>query len=163
MVSHGHSLTVSCTSGWTAGLQYWFQQRSRLIAMVDTWPSYCLLHPQSSRPELACPDDPQSSSTSNKVVQENPAITDWFFYHRIVKFIDVFYVGVLGASDHSLSCRIMFGLASRCTRQVLGSSDDDSTAYCLCTGQQKSSTTIDSHCYRSSYANSTKWWSHQQL
>ena len=31
---------------------------------------------------------------------ENPAIADWFFHHRILKFIDAFYVGVLGATDY---------------------------------------------------------------
>ena len=30
---------------------------------------------------------------------ENPAIADWFFYHRIDAFLDAFYKGVLGASD----------------------------------------------------------------
>ena len=31
---------------------------------------------------------------------ENPAIADWFFHHRIQKFIDAFYVGVLGVTDY---------------------------------------------------------------
>ena len=31
---------------------------------------------------------------------ENPAIADWFFYHRVQKFIEAFYVGVLGATDY---------------------------------------------------------------
>ena len=31
---------------------------------------------------------------------ENPAIADWFVYHRIKKFIEAFYVGVLGATDY---------------------------------------------------------------
>jgi hypothetical protein len=54
-------------------------------------------------PELArliCPDDPDSSSARAKAVQENPAIADWFFYQRIQKFIDAFYVAVLGATDY---------------------------------------------------------------
>ena len=54
-------------------------------------------------PELArliCPDDPGSSSSRNRALVENPAIADWFFHHRIQKFIDAFYVGVLGASDY---------------------------------------------------------------
>ena len=29
----------------------------------------------------------------------SPAIADWFFHHRIQKFINAFYVGVLGATD----------------------------------------------------------------
>ena len=44
-------------------------------------------------PELAnliCPDDPDSSSSRNRALQENPAISDWFSHHRIEKFIDAF-------------------------------------------------------------------------
>ena len=88
---------------------YWFKQRSRLIAMVDTLglPTVFFTHSAADLqwPELAClicPEDPHSSSSRNKAVQENPAIADWFFYHRIVKFIDAFYTGVLGASDYWL-------------------------------------------------------------
>ena len=87
--------------------QYWFKQRSRLIAMVDTLglPTVFFTHSAADLqwPELArliCRDNPHSSSARNKAVQENPAIADWFFYQRIVKFIDAFYVGVLGASDY---------------------------------------------------------------
>ena len=86
---------------------YWFKQRSRLIAMVDTLglPTVFFTHSAADLqwPELArliCPEDPDSSSARNKAVQENPAIADWFFYHRIVKFIDAFYTGVLGTSDY---------------------------------------------------------------
>ena len=87
--------------------QYWFKQRSRLIAMVDTLglPTVFFTHSAADLqwPELArliCCDNPDSSSARNKAVQENPAIADWFFYQRIVKFIDAFYVGVLGATDY---------------------------------------------------------------
>ena len=87
--------------------QYWFKQRSHLIAMVDTLglPTVFFTHSAADLqwPELArliCPVDPDSSSARNKAVQENPAIADWFFYHCIVKFIDAFYTGVLGASDY---------------------------------------------------------------
>ena len=86
---------------------YWFQQRSRLIAMVDTLglPTVFFTHSAADLqwPELAhliCPENPDSSSARSKADQENPAIADRFFYHRIVKFIDAFYVGVLGASDY---------------------------------------------------------------
>ena len=89
--------------------QYWFRQRSRLIAMVDTLglPTIFFTHSAADLqwPELAtliCPDDPNSSSSRNKAVQLNPAISDWFFHHRIEKFIDAFYVGVLGATDYWL-------------------------------------------------------------
>ena len=85
---------------------YWFRQRSRLIAMVDTLglPTIFFTHSAADLqwPELArliCPDDPDSSSSCIKALQENPAIADWFFHHRIQKFIDAFYVGVLGATD----------------------------------------------------------------
>ena len=74
--------------------QYWFKQRSRLIAMVDTlgFPTVFFTHSAADLqwPELArliCSDDQDSSSARNKAVQENPVIADWFFYQRIVKFI----------------------------------------------------------------------------
>ena len=54
-------------------------------------------------PELArliCPDDPDSSSSRNRALVENPAIADWFFHYRIKQFVDAFYVGVLGATDY---------------------------------------------------------------
>ena len=86
--------------------QYWFKQRSRLIAMVDTLglPTVFFTHSAADLqwPELArliCPDDQDSSFARNKAVQENPAIADWFFYHHIVNFIDAFYTAVLGATD----------------------------------------------------------------
>ena len=86
--------------------QYWFKQRSRLIAMVDTLglPTVFFTHSAADLqwPELArliCPDDPDSSSSRSKALQENPAIADLFFHHRIQKFVDAFYVGVLGATD----------------------------------------------------------------
>ena len=31
---------------------------------------------------------------------ENPAIADWFFFHRIERFVQLFYVDILGASDY---------------------------------------------------------------
>ena len=53
-------------------------------------------------PELAyliCPDDPNSTSSRSKALQQNPAIADFFFHQRIVKFVDALYVGILGATD----------------------------------------------------------------
>ena len=86
--------------------QYWFKQRSRLIAMVDTLglPTVFFTHSAADLqwPEVArliCPDNPDSSSSRSKALQENPAIADWFFHHRIQKFINAFYIGVLGATD----------------------------------------------------------------
>ena len=87
--------------------QFWFKQRARLIAMVDTLglPTVFFTHSAADLqwPELArliCPDDPDSSSTRCRALMENPAIADWFFHYRIKKFITAFYVGVLGATDY---------------------------------------------------------------
>ncbi len=33
-------------------------------------------------------------------VNDNPALADWFFCHRIQKFVEVFYLGVLNATDY---------------------------------------------------------------
>ena len=87
--------------------QYWFKQRSQLIAMVDTLglPTVFFTHSAADLqwPELArliCPDDPDSSASRLKALNENPAIADWYFYHRISTFIEAFYKGVLRASDY---------------------------------------------------------------
>ena len=87
--------------------QYWFKQRSRLIAMGDTLglPTVFFTHSAADLqwPELAhliCPMTLDSSSSRNRALVENPAIADWFFHHRIHKFIDACCVGVLGATDY---------------------------------------------------------------
>lgn len=87
--------------------QYWFKQRSRLISMVDTigLPTVFFTHSAADHqwPELArllSPDDSDTSSSRTRAVIENPAISDWFFSYRIQKFVEAFYVGVLGASDY---------------------------------------------------------------
>ena len=87
--------------------QYWFKQRSRLISMVDALglPTVFFTHSAADTqwPELAkliCPNDQHSSSSRNAAIADNPAIADWFFAHRIDKFIDAFYVGILGATDY---------------------------------------------------------------
>ena len=84
-----------------------FKQRSQLIAMIDTLglPTVFFTHGAADLqwPELAClicPDDTECSFSRNKAVLENPAIADCFFYHRIQKFFEAFYVGVLGATDY---------------------------------------------------------------
>ena len=54
-------------------------------------------------PELAhliCPEDADSSSRRIQAVNDNPAIADWFFCHRVQKFVEVFYLGVLKATDY---------------------------------------------------------------
>ena len=75
--------------------------------MVDTLglPTIFFTHSAADLqwPELArliCPEDPESRTSRTKAVIENPAIADWFFYHRVQKFIEAFYVGVLGATDY---------------------------------------------------------------
>ena len=75
--------------------------------MVDTLglPTIFFTHSAADLqwPELArliCPENPGCSSSRNKAVLENPAIADWFFHHHIQKFIEAFYVGVLGATDY---------------------------------------------------------------
>ena len=87
--------------------RYWFQQRSRLTSMVDTlgMPTVFFTHSAADGqwPELArliCPDSADSSSSRAAAVSQNPATADWFFYHRITKFIDSFYVDILGAADY---------------------------------------------------------------
>ena len=45
--------------------------------------------------QLICPDNPHSKTARGKAVIENPALADWFFYHRVKGF----YIGVLGATD----------------------------------------------------------------
>ena len=97
--------------------QYWFKQRSRLIAMVDTLglPTVFFTHsaadlsgqnlPASSALMMQTPVQlaaKQSRRTLPLLRRTLPLliIADWFFYQRIIKFIDAFYVGVLGASDY---------------------------------------------------------------
>ena len=87
--------------------QYWFKQRSRLIAMVDMlgMPTVFFTHSAADNqwPELArliCTDNPESSSSRCTAVNQNPAIADWLFYERISKFVEAFYVDILGATDY---------------------------------------------------------------
>ena len=88
--------------------QYWQRQRSRLLSMVDTLglPTVFFTHSAADHqwPELAqliC-SDPDSRTARAKAVIENPALADWFFYHRVMEFVKAFYVGVLGATDYWL-------------------------------------------------------------
>ena len=89
--------------------QYWQRQRSRLLSMVDTLglPTVFFTHSAADLqwPELArliCPDNPDSRTARTKAVIENPALADWFFYHRVMQFVKAFYIGVLGATDYWL-------------------------------------------------------------
>ena len=87
--------------------QYWFRQRGRLISMVDTLglPTIFFTHSAADLqwPELArliCPDQPDTPSSRIDAVNNNPALTDWFFCHRIQQFVEAFYLGVLKATDY---------------------------------------------------------------
>ena len=89
--------------------QYWFRQRTRLISMVDTLglPTIFFTHSAADLhwPELTQLTNPEygySRSNQNEALIENPATSDWFFYHRIEEFIKTFYVGILGATDYWL-------------------------------------------------------------
>ena len=82
--------------------QYWMQQRTRLIAMVDTLglPTIFFTHSAADLhwPELSHLYGEQNVRQSGALI-ENPALADWFFYHRFQKFIEVYYSGILGAYD----------------------------------------------------------------
>ena len=87
--------------------QYWSKQKNKLISMVDALglPTVFFTHSAADGqwPELArliCPEDQESSSSRSKAVADNPAIADWFFSHRIEKFIKAYYVDILGATDY---------------------------------------------------------------
>ena len=87
--------------------QYWFRQRSRLVSVVDTLglPTIFFTHRAADLqwPELAqliCLEDPESRSSRTKAVIKNPAIADWLFSHRVQKFGDTFYIGILGVTDY---------------------------------------------------------------
>ena len=82
--------------------QYWLRQRRNLIAMIDTLdiPTIFFTH---SAADLQWPDLAQlipSSSNQSQTVIENPAIADWYFYHRVQQFIQLFYVDILGVTDY---------------------------------------------------------------
>ena len=73
---------------------FWFKQRSRLISMIDTLglPTVFFTHSAADLqwPELAqltCPDDPTNSTRRSQALRDNPAVADWFFYHRIQLFL----------------------------------------------------------------------------
>ena len=47
-------------------------------------------------------DEPHNSTARAKAVVENPCLTDWFFYNRVMKFMDMFFIGILKANDYWL-------------------------------------------------------------
>ena len=79
------------------------------MAMVDTLglPTIFFTHSAadlqwSELAHLICPDNPESRSRRITAVIGNPAIADCFFFHRVQKFIEAYYVVVLGATDYWL-------------------------------------------------------------
>ena len=89
--------------------QFWLKQKSRLIAMVDTvgLPTVFFTHSAADLqwPELTQllgVDDPTNSTQRSKAVIENPCLADWFFYQRILKFMEIYYKGILKAKDYWL-------------------------------------------------------------
>ena len=87
--------------------QYWSRQHSRLIAMVDTigLPTIFFTHSAADLhwPELAClicPENLDDATSRSRALAENPAVADWFFSLWIQKFIEVFYIGILHATDY---------------------------------------------------------------
>ncbi len=68
--------------------------------MIFTHSAADLQWPELAR--LLGVEDTDSSSAISKAAVENPCLADWFFYHQIVKFMDVFYKDILNAKDYWL-------------------------------------------------------------
>ena len=86
--------------------QYWFRQSRHLFSMVDTLELPTIFFKRSAAdlqwPDLArllCPHTSNDPPARVKAVNENPVITDGFFCHRMQKFLDAFYLGVLKVTD----------------------------------------------------------------
>ena len=54
--------------------------------------------PEQAR--LICPDQRDTPSSRINAVNNNPALADWFICHRVQRFVDAFYLGVLKATDY---------------------------------------------------------------
>ena len=83
--------------------QYWMQQRRQLIAMVDALGTPTVFFTHSAADfqwpglrNLIC----YQGSGQREAMIENPAIADWFFFHHIERYVQLFYVDILGASDY---------------------------------------------------------------
>ena len=78
------------------------QQDQCLLIIINSSHLACRGASDGQWPELGrliCPNKKDSSSSRSKAVSDNPAIADWFFYHRISRFVDAFYTDVLGVVD----------------------------------------------------------------
>ena len=89
--------------------QFWLKQKRRLISMVDTLGLPTVFFTLSAAdlqwPELAKllnVENHDNSATRSVAVVENPCLTNRFFYHRVLKFIDAFYISLLKAKDYWL-------------------------------------------------------------
>ena len=83
-------------------------EREIIIAMIDAlglptiFTHSAVDHVWPELAQLICPEEPDSKKTHVKAVVDNLALADWFFFHRIQKFMDTFYVDALGATDYCL-------------------------------------------------------------
>lgn len=98
--------------------QFWQRQRSHLTTMVDTLGLPTAFFTLSARdlqwPELAHLPDvgvSQSSAARSRAVIENPCMADWFFYQRVIKFMDVFYMDIMGPRTTGFSLSTNIGVA----------------------------------------------------
>lgn len=89
--------------------QFWQKQKTRLTAMVDTLGLPTVFFTLSAAdlqwPELASllnVGETEDSAARSRAVIENPCMADWFFYQRVLKFMDMFFIGILKAKDYWL-------------------------------------------------------------
>ena len=111
MVGHGSDRLSNRVLHFGATLrgtrQFWQKQKTRLTAMVDTLGLPTVFFTLSAAdlqwPELANllnVGETEDSAARSRAVVENPCMADWFFYHRVLKFMDIFFVGILKAKDY---------------------------------------------------------------
>lgn len=89
--------------------QFWHKQKNRLTAMIDTLalPTvfFILSAADLQWPELAdllnVPDTNDRTASSTAVVS-NPCMANWFFYHCVMRFMDVYFQNILKTIDYWL-------------------------------------------------------------
>ena len=89
--------------------QFWQKQKNRLTCMIDTLGLPTVFFTLSAAdlqwPELADllnVETAEGSTARCRAVIENPCLADWFFYHRVVKFMEAFFIDTLKANDYWL-------------------------------------------------------------
>ena len=89
--------------------QFWQKQKKRLTAIIDTLGLPTVFFTLSAAdlqwPELADllnVERAEGSSARSRAVIENPCLADCFFYHRVMKFMDAFFIDTLQANDYWL-------------------------------------------------------------